>query len=99
MNNTQLGLVIPAAVYREAYQTRGAPAASEKNTCDRCQHYTPHQPMYVGYLGYNGRCARVSSHPADRCPIDGIRGGGYDGYGDYIDVGPKFGCIHWEPRL
>lgn len=29
-------------------------------------------------------------------PLDGIRAGGYDGYGDYFKVGPLFHCKHFE---
>lgn len=62
------------------------------HTCDACKHYTPSRSP-ISWQKDCGSCALIDADlicmAADKI-IAGCEGGGA-----WIDVGPKFGCIHW----
>ncbi len=64
------------------------------NTCDACKHYTPSNSQAV-WAKDRGSCALTEDYvfAADRITP------GCEGGGAWIEVGPKFGCIHWEKKV
>lgn len=63
------------------------------DNCDTCQFWRCYRLNSEGY----GTCHSdkfKSGSEAGAKEDDGVRYGGADGYGDFFEVGPKFGCIH-----
>jgi len=79
------------------------PRANEPHTCDRCRHYTSPsaEDQALGeYWRYAGQCGLMKKwiQANKGCPIDGIVGESGSNNFAQVDVGPKFGCIHWEQK-
>ena len=71
------------------FDVDGKPTKSVR-TCDRCK-----------FFKYGSECTNEKLEPGRASVVtndDWLTGGAYSGYGDYITMGPKFGCIHWEPK-
>jgi hypothetical protein len=54
-------------------------------TCDKCEHWTE------GKLS----CAQMGDSNVDDMESDKAYGWDHEGYQAGVNVGPKFGCIHW----
>ena len=63
-------------------------------TCETCEHFSPYNNNFG--LCSSGKLLIGEETNNSTRATDTARGGGYDGYGDYIDVGKDFGCIHYE---
>lgn len=77
-----------------------------ENTCKNCKHFVPPNKDDE-YKPFHGLChsGKLLDGPFDKSDpnsnprSDTAVGGGYDGYGDYIEVGVDFGCIHFERKV
>lgn len=60
-------------------------------TCDTCKHYEPASYRNIPYFKNSGECKLMEIDPiaTQAVEIDRARGN------DFVNVGPKFGCIHW----
>lgn len=60
------------------------------NTCEHCRHWGEEEIWHT-----KGRqCQQASLYPPSKEDQMGIE----DGAHAFIVTGPKFGCIHWEPK-
>ena len=58
--------------------------------CANCKFYNAPQRECTNPKIHSG------SEPETEVDLDGLRYGGYEGYGDYLTVGPLFGCVHFD---
>ena len=70
--------------------------------CIDCKYWHPHKVTEGGIersradsKSGNCECPKIVDGGTLPEPIDGVRYGGYEGYGDYFHSGPKFGCVHF----
>lgn len=63
------------------------------NTCDTCKYWGIPMPQYMG-------SERLPDRPSDICAHPHMNGMHHeDGcIWDVLQCGPKFGCIHHEPK-
>jgi hypothetical protein len=66
---------------------------NRKNTCDKCEHYTPNQSEVVF-----GECALMGDCNEGTPDNTRAYGWDYEGYSAGVYVGTKFGCIHWTKK-
>ena len=65
-------------------------------TCDRCEHYTP--PDLGDGWENQGDCAMTLDSNDGTPHADRAYGWDYESYRAGVQVGPKFGCIHWMKK-
>lgn len=71
-----------------------------RKTCDRCAFWQGYEDPYSEEM-HLGRCSCpkvVYTGDGRRIGKDELAYWDYEGYNAGFNVGPKFGCIHWEPR-
>lgn len=71
------------------------------NYCETCKHYTPPEPTSLRGRGLHGDCKSHHFQDANDGQSereDTLRYWDYESYSCGFSVGPKFGCIHHEPK-
>ena len=66
---------------------------NRKNTCDKCEHYTPDKSEVVF-----GDCALMGDSNDGTPDSTRAYGWDYEGYSAGVYVGAKFGCINWTKK-
>ena len=77
------------------------------NTCDACKNYTPHSEGGLSEQyrkafqseKFNGSCKKMNETSDDNAHEDSLGSWGCYGEPSGLFVGPKFGCIHFQPKL